>query len=101
MDRLTDLQAITSRVVADYAGRSLNAKLYFIHDEARKIDSVVVFPLKRESAPHIMIMTRIAGDQVIIEADTTDRPLDEALISAGVPRSHIVLAYSGEAVSLA
>ena len=96
MDRIVELQAVTSRVVADYAGRSLNAKLYYIHDEARKIDSVVVVPVKREIDPHIMVMTRIEGDQVIIETDTTDRPIEEALMAAGVPRSQIVIAYSGE-----
>ena len=96
MDRIVELQAVTSRVVADYAGRSLNAKLYYIHDEAQKIDSVVVVPVKREIDPHIMVMTRIEGDQVIIETDTTDRPIEEALMAAGVPRSQIVIAYSGE-----
>ena len=101
MDRLVELQAITSRVVAGYVARSLNAKLYHIHDEANKIDSVVVVPNKRSNSPHIMVMTRIDGDQVIIEADTTDRPLAEALTSAGIPRSNIVLAYANEAPSLA
>ena len=101
MDRLTEFQAITSRVVAGYVARSLNAKLYHIHDEANKIDSVVVVPNQRSNVPHIMVMTRIEGDHVIIEADTTDRPVDDALVSAGVPRSHIVLAYADEAASLA
>jgi len=101
MDRVTNVQAITSRVIEDYATRSLNSKLYYIHDDTRKIDSVLVVPLKRDIEPHIMVMTRIEGDQVIIEADTTDRPLDEALVAAGIPRAQIVLAYSGEIASLA
>ena len=46
-------------------------------------------------------MTRIEGDHIIIEADTTDRPLDDALVAAGVPRSQIVLAYRDEATSIA
>ena len=101
MDRVTDLQAITTRVVAGYVARSLNAKLYHIHDEANQIDSVVVVPNKRKQVPHIMVMTRIENNHVIVEADTTDRPLDEALVAAGIPRSQIVLAYADEAASLA
>jgi hypothetical protein len=35
-------------------------------------------------------------DRIIIDEDTTDRPLVDALISAGVPREKIVLLYAGE-----
>jgi hypothetical protein len=101
VDNIRELQAITSRVVGGYVTRSLNAKLYHIHDEANRIDSVVVVPHKRSQVPHVMVMTRIEGDRVIVEADTTDRPLDDALVAAGVPRSRIVLAYADEAASLA
>lgn len=101
MDRVSDIHTITSNVVSGYAGRSLNAKLYYIHDAVRQIDSVIVVPHKRQNVPHIMVMTRIEGDHVIVEADTTDRPLDEALMNAGIPRNQIVLAYSGETTTLA
>jgi len=35
-----DIEALTRQVVADYAARSLNANLYYIHDESQKIDVV-------------------------------------------------------------
>ena len=54
MARLEELQAVATRVVDGYATRSLNAKLYHIHDEANRIDSVVVVPNKRSQTPHIM-----------------------------------------------
>jgi hypothetical protein len=98
MDKLAEVQSITRRIVAGYATRSLNATLYYIHDDANRIDSVVVVPTKRATAPHIMVMTRIDGEQVIIEVDTTDRPLQDALLNTGIPRSQIVLAYAGEHV---
>ncbi len=96
MERIIDLEATTSRVVASYAGRSLNAKLHYLHDNAQKIDTVLVVPLKREIEPHIMLLTRIDGEKVIIETDTTDRPLEDALIAAGIPPSQIVLAHQGD-----
>jgi hypothetical protein len=35
-------------------------------------------------------------DTVIIEHDTTDRPLWKELVRAGIPREQIILAYAGE-----
>ncbi len=44
----------------------------------------------------IIVMAHIIDDSIIIEADNTDRPLYEALMSAGIPREKIILAYAGE-----
>jgi hypothetical protein len=96
METKDELKAIVNRVVARYATRSLNATLYHLHDEHIGTDAVIVVPQKRQNVPHVMIMTRIEDDQVVIETDRTDRPLEEALIAAGIPRSRITLAYAGE-----
>ncbi len=93
---MIDLEATTSRLAASYAGRSLNAKLYYLHDASQKIDTVLVVPLKRQIEPHIMLLTRIDGAKVIIETDTTDRPLEDALIAAGIPPSQIVVVHQGD-----
>ena len=43
-----------------------------------------------------MVLARIENDKVLIEEDTTDRPLWRELVRAGIPREQIVLIYSGE-----
>ncbi len=43
-----------------------------------------------------MVMARIVNDTVIIDEDTTDRPLVNELANAGIPRDKIVLAYLPE-----
>lgn len=42
------------------------------------------------------MLARIVGDTVIIEEDRTDKPLEERLIAAGVPREKIICAYAGD-----
>lgn len=101
MDRVDNLVGIVANVVDSYATRSLNATLYHLHDEHIGTDAVIVVPQKRQNVPHVLVMTRIEHDQVIIETDRTDRPLEEALMAAGIPRSQIVLAYAGEAAPTA
>jgi hypothetical protein len=46
--------------------------------------------------PLIVVMARIVGDNVVIDADATDRPLYEALLIAGIPRENLILGYLGE-----
>jgi hypothetical protein len=42
------------------------------------------------------LIVRLIGELVVIEYDDNDKPLVDALIQAGIPRSQIVLAYKGE-----
>ena len=46
----------------------------------------------------VVVLARIEGDTVIIEEDTTDRPLVDSLVHAGIPRAKIIRAYAGETV---
>ena len=100
MDRIVDIQAITSQVVADYAARSLNANLYYIHDESKKIDVVVAVPHNRQNVPHLVVMTRLVGEQVIVEMDNTDHPVEYVLVASGIPRRQIIVAWRGEQTSV-
>ena len=44
-------------------------------------------------------MARVVGDYVVIEEDSTDKPLVDALMMNGdVQREKIILAYQGEAL---
>lgn len=84
--------------VEKYAGHSINAKLYPIFDEKQQIYVVLSVGLDSKHQPaRSVVMARIVGEYVVIEADTTDKPLFEALEDRGIPRSQIILAYAGEA----
>lgn len=89
---------ITQREVARYVGFSDTARLYAILDDDQKIYAVVVIPhLPRSFPAEIVVLARVVGDKIVIEEDSTDKPLYEALmVNAGVPREQIVLAYRGE-----
>jgi hypothetical protein len=85
--------------VEDYAGPTLLGKSYAISDLARQIFTVLVvpdYPPKFESG--IVVLARVVDDKVIIDEDTTDRPLWKELVRAGIPREQIILAYAGEQV---
>jgi hypothetical protein len=81
------------RVVADYAGPSLNSTTYFFEDPVKLIFAAASVPLKQRERSRILAMARVDGDKVIVEVDITDRPVYEALRQAGIPDSQIVLAY--------
>lgn len=100
MEAVTNLSERVAAVIGEYASASPNATLYHLHDAQQGIDAVVVVPQKRQKPPYIVVMTRLDGDHVRIESDTTDRPLEEALIAAGIPRSQIILAYRGEGIAV-
>lgn len=99
MDRVNELEAILRQEVADYSGPAFKAKTYYVEDQKQHIYLVVIVP--NDNYPvnvkaGIIVMARIVGDKVVIDEDTTDRPLYEALMRSGIPREQIVLAYAGE-----
>lgn len=94
MDHLTDT---IKAVVFSYAGGGFDLQTFKLADEHQKTFAVsVVDTPVRHHAPQIMVMAHIEGDIVIIDEDLTDRPLVDALVSAGIPREKIVLAYANE-----
>lgn len=100
MDRVMELTAIVQREVEDYAkGHWWQATSYPITDAARQHYAVLVIPdYPRETPAAIVVAARVVGDRVIIDEDITDRPLVDELIRAGIPREHIICAYSGEQI---
>jgi hypothetical protein len=96
MDKLREKVKST---VAWYAGGGPNLRTFVLSDDAKNIFTAVVIdtPIHRRPAA-ILVMARIEGEHVIIEADTTDRPLEDALVRAGIPREKIILAHAGESL---
>lgn len=98
MDRLTE---ITREEVSKYAGngRGANIILFPMLDDERQTYSVVAvdYPT-REDIALVFVLARIVGDKVVIEEDTTDKKLVDALLQRGIPRQQIILAYEGEPI---
>ena len=92
------LAEITRREVERYVGYSPEAECYPILDDVHRTYTVVMIPhWPRKYPAGMIVMARVVDDQVIIEEETTDKPLVEALmVNGNVPREQIVLAYAGE-----
>lgn len=91
------LADVVKREMKSYAGSGTHTKLYAISDDAAQIYTVNVIDNSPQRRPaRVVVMARIVDDRIIIEADTTDRPLVRRLVEAGIPREKILLAYTGE-----
>jgi XisI protein len=91
------LKEVVKREVKAYAGKVLNDVSYFMVNDANDVFAVV--DIAKSRGQHIAesgLIVRLIGDKVIIEQDTNDHPLVDALLQAGVPRETIVLAYANE-----
>jgi hypothetical protein len=95
-----DIRSIVQREVEDYAsGGDWKAVSYPVSDEKRQTYSVVVVPDRPRPFPaRVVVMARVVDDRVIIDEDTTDRPLWQELVRAGIPRQQIICLYAGETV---
>ncbi len=95
---LTNLDDATRREVEKYVGYSPQEYLYALIDSDHHSYAVVGIPTwPRTLSASIVVMARVVGDHIVIEEDTTDKPLYEALMAnMGVPRDQIILAYAGE-----
>jgi hypothetical protein len=100
MERVTKLTQIVQREVAGYAGHMLKGKSYSVLNSDENVFAVVDVPdhFPRKFPVSIAVMARIVGDLVVIDEDTTDRPLVNELTRAGIPREQIICTYIGEAL---
>ena len=95
---MASLNDVVRDVVFSYASGGLNLRTYPLANEEQHIYAVNVtdWPDRQRPAA-VVVLARVEDNQVIIEEDLTDRPLVEALVSAGVPREQIVLKYANQA----
>lgn len=98
---MATLKEILKEEVKEYAGSGRGAKALtfpLLDDENQTYGVIVVdYPVKNMGAG-VVVMARMLDDKIIIEEDTTDKPLLDALLQRGVPRDKILLAYQGEIV---
>jgi hypothetical protein len=96
---MAELAEILKEAVFWYASAGLNVRTFALTNEEQGVYgvNVVSSPIRRQPAG-VVVLARILGDKVIIEEDTTDRPLYITLMERGIPRERIILAYVGEPV---
>lgn len=90
MDTLAE---IVKKVVFSYAVEGFNARTFALSNEEEKVYAVTVVDIGVRLRPAgVVVIARVEGNRVIIEDDLTDRPLIDALVSAGIPREQILFA---------
>lgn len=96
MDSLTE---VLIQELDKYAGRGANATALPLYDREHQYYAIAIIDMpKRKQPADLAILARVSDEKIIIEEDTTDNPLIDALLQQGVPRDKIVLAYAGEIV---
>ncbi len=95
------LETIVAHEVKEYSNRwDYDVHIYYLEETTQKVYQVLVIPDAGHSiikVPNFIVLARIVGDYVLIEADNTDKPLVDALVhNGGIPREKIVLRYQGE-----
>lgn len=95
------LNTIVREEVAKYAGqgRGANIILFPLLDDEHGTYAVnaIDYP-QREDVAMVVVLARVVDEKVVIEEDTTDKKLVEALLQRGIPRTQIILAYEGEPI---
>jgi hypothetical protein len=93
------LKEIVDHEVNSYIGRGANGYSYLIANPEQTAWTVVfVLNIDGKRVVRSGLIVRLLKDTVLIEQDTNEPPLVDALLQAGVPRSQIILAYAGEPV---
>jgi hypothetical protein len=96
-----DLETIVEREAKEYSNRwGEDITIMWLTNSDQKTYAVLITPepgnpiLKNAT---LVILARIVGEYVLIEADNTDKPLVDALVhNGGIPREKIILRYQGE-----
>jgi hypothetical protein len=96
---MATLKEIVQAAMAGYAVKGLNGYNVLTATPAQDLMTIVsVAMVKGHRITTTTLIAHIQGDVVVIEADANNKPLVDALVQAGLPRSQIILAYAGEPV---
>lgn len=96
MDKLTETLI---EVLTGYTGKAFNGYSYLTSSADQR--HFVVTSVGTVSGQRIVntgLVVQLANNTIIIDRDINDKPLVDALLQAGIPRSQIILAYAGEPV---
>ena len=93
------LKQTVKKAVEGYAVKGLNSDAYLTVSPDEALFTVVdIAHIHGQRLVATSLIVRLLHDQIIIEQDDNNKPLVDALVQVGIPRSQIVLAYLGENV---
>jgi len=96
---MDDLATVVEETIQGYAGGGFSLKTFFMINAVENAYAVLITDVPVHKRPAgIVVFARIVGDYVVIEEDTTDRPLVDKLTAKGIPRDKIICAYAGESL---
>jgi hypothetical protein len=90
----TKLNTTVQQTVSDYVTTAYKGQLYYTQNPDEGLHAVVFVPDADYPVPmatEVVVLARVIDDTVIIEQDTTDRPLIHELQKRGVSRSQITV----------
>ena len=93
------LKATVKKAMEGYAVKGLNSDAYLTVSPDETLLTVVdIAHMGGQRLVATSLIVRVFNNQVVIEHDDNNKPLVDALVQNGVPRSKIILAYLGESV---
>ena len=96
---MASLADTVQQAMEGYAVEGLNGHSYLTRSvDGQMLTVVFIGNVRGRPVVDTGLVVRIQGEKVVIEHDTNSKPLVDALVQAGVPRSRIVLVYAGEHV---
>lgn len=88
--------------MSGYAGEDLNGYSYLTRSADGQVFTIIsIGALRERHFAATSLVARVVNDHIVIDHDVNDKPLVDALVSAGIPRQQIVLAYAGESLGAA
>jgi hypothetical protein len=97
LDKLTRYREIARRIVTDYASHKLSHGEIItepVIDPERDHYEVIHVGWDRERRVHsVVIHLDLIGGKIWIQHDSTDWPVADALLEAGIPKEDIVLGF--------
>src|SRR5258706_8536726 len=90
---------ILIRELEKYAGKAFNGYSY-LDSNSNQTHFVItsVGHIRDRRVVNTAIIVQLVNNTIIIDRDIFDKPLVDALLQLGIPRSQIILACAGESV---
>jgi hypothetical protein len=93
------LRTILIQELEKYAGKAFNGYSYLaVSSDQSQFVITSVGNVRGQRIVNTAMIVQLLGSFVVIDRDIFDKPLVDALLQAGIPRSQIILAYAGEPV---
>lgn len=98
---MATLNEVVKKTVFEYAGGGFDLKMIPYANEEQQSYTVIIVDTPIHQYPAaIVVSARVVNETVVIDEDTTDKPLVDALVQNGIPRDKIILAYAGEPITV-